>query len=225
MTVDAQRWKAVAKRRDARFVNTGVLPNKTAGYGFTSYLLTDRGREFCDAAATTLSAKLGISKRCTSPYPRRQMGSPKELSEFSSRKVFAGYGFQRYLVANRRKKFRHELAASSAAKRGISKRCKTPNRPEASGIAGRTTGVVADRLAKSAREAGPNWVKRLPAAPMAIRTSINFSTGIAPISPDGAENINSAARGISAQRPSTAGTPCPRSMWPSTARKISTAAI
>ena len=106
----------------------------------------------------------------------------ENAAEFLFREVFAMYGFVRYMLTGRGKEFCNEVSTSLAAKMGISKRCTSPYHPQANWVAERTIGILADRLAKSAREAGPNWVKRLPAALMAIRTSINFSTGFAPLS-------------------------------------------
>ena len=48
-------------------------------------------------------------------------------------------------------------------------------------MAERTIGVLSDRLAKCAMNAGASWPSRLPAALMAMRTSVNFSTGYAPL--------------------------------------------
>ena len=95
--------------------------------------------------------------------------------------VFARYGFVRYMLTDRGKEFQNEVAKILSAKLGISQRFTSPYHPQANGTAERTIGIIADRLATSLRE-GPNtWPTRLPAALMAIRTSVNFSTGFAPL--------------------------------------------
>ena len=103
------------------------------------------------------------------------------VAEFLFKEVFARYGFVRYMLTDRGKEFQNEVAKILSAKLGISQRFTSPYRPQANGTAERTIGIIADRLATSLRE-GPNtWPTRLPAALMAIRTSVNFSTGFAPL--------------------------------------------
>ena len=104
----------------------------------------------------------------------------ENVAEFSFREVFATSGFVRYKLADRGKASCNDAAKSLATRIGINKRCATPYRRQANGVAQRTPGEAAGRPPKSARDAGLNCVERPPATPMAIGTSINFSTGSAP---------------------------------------------
>ena len=105
----------------------------------------------------------------------------ESVAEFLFRDVFARYGVVRYMLTDRGREFSNGIADALAEKLGVSRRCTSPYHPQANGVAERTIGVLSDRLAKCAMDAGASWPSRLPAALMAMRTSVNFSTGYAPL--------------------------------------------
>ena len=116
-------------------------------------------------------------------------------AEFLLKEVFAQTGFARHALIDRGKECQGDVAEIWAAKLGICQRPTSPYRPPAKGAAERTIGIIAHRLAKTLRD-GPNtWPILLPAALMAIRTSVNYSTGFAPLgAPGGPRLRNSYAR-------------------------------
>ena len=105
----------------------------------------------------------------------------ESVAEFLFRDVFARYGMVRYMLTDRGREFPNGISDALAEKLGVSKRCTSAYHPQANGVAERTIGVVSDRLAKCSQDAGAEWPSRLPAALMALRTSVNFSTGYAPL--------------------------------------------
>ena len=105
------------------------------------------------------------------------------VADFRFKEVFARYRFARYMLTDRGREFLIEGAKIPCAKLGISQRFSSPYRPQANGAAEGTIGVAADWLATSLREGPSAWRARHPAAFMAIRTTVNFSTGFAPLAP------------------------------------------
>ena len=63
----------------------------------------------------------------------------------------------------------------------MSERFTRPYHSQANGVCERNVGVIAERIAKTIKTGPSDWVRILPAALMAMRTTKNVSTGYAPL--------------------------------------------